>query len=450
MSVLRSSAAPGAAVPGYTPASLRSAYGLTKASAGGGSGATVAIVGAYRDPNAAADLAAYRSHFKLPACAQAGHCLRIVNEHGGTTGLPGPEPGWAASQATQMDAISALCPRCHLLLVDASSTSLTDLGTAEDTAVTLGARFVVNGWSGIEFAGETSYAGYFNHPGVAIVFAAGDTGYGARFPADQPFVTAVGGTTLTRSTVNSRGWAETAWSQTASGCAALGIKPSWQRSDARTPGGCLNRTENDVAADADPGTGAAVYDSYAASKSWTKAGGTSLAAAIVTATYALAGTPLPRTYPARYPYQHAGHLFDVQFGSNGGSCEPDRQYLCTAGPHYDGPTGLGTPDGTAAFTDAGSQPVTVMDPGTQDLQAGTSVTIEIPGLDARAGAAPLAYTATGLPAGLSITSVPNTTSARITGTLPATVTSYAVTVTAKDAATGQSATTHFSIVAAGR
>jgi hypothetical protein len=447
MSVLSDPAGPAVAVPGYGPVALRSAYKLTKAAASKNS-RTVAIVGAFSDPNAATDLAAYRSHFKLPACTKANGCLRIVNEHGGTGGLPNGEPSWATLQTTGLDVISALCPYCKLLVVDASSNSLTDLGIAEETAASLGAKFVFNGWSSIEFTGEDAFAHYFNHPGAAIVFASGDQGYGPRFPVDLPYVTAVGGTSLTRSSFNSRGWAETAWTQTASGCATLGIKPSWQRADARTPAGCLNRTENDVAADADPATGAAIFDTYATGKTWAKAGGTALAAAIVTATYALAGTPLPRTYPASYPYQHASHLFDVKFGSNGGSCELNRTYLCTADQGYDGPTGLGTPNGTAAFTDAGSQPVTLMDPGTRDLEAGHNVAISITGFDARAGAAPLAYSATGLPAGLSIAPVPQTTNAKITGTLPTTVTSYAVTVTAKDNTTGQVGTTHFSIVAA--
>src|SRR5262245_11230857 len=242
MSVLSDTAGPAVAVPGYGPVALRSAYKLTKAAASKTARGTVAIVGAFSDPNAATDLGAYRSHFKLPACTQANGCLRIVNEHGGTSGLPRGNPSWATLQTIGLDVISALCPNCKLLVVDAATNSLADLGTAEDTAVSLGAKFVFNGWSSIEFTGEDAFARDFNHPGVAIVFASGDQGYGPRFPVDLPYVTAVGGTTLTRSSFNSRGWAETAWTLTASGCATLGIKPSWQRADARTPAGCLNRT----------------------------------------------------------------------------------------------------------------------------------------------------------------------------------------------------------------
>jgi len=431
-------------IHGYSPAGLRSAYNLAKAAAADGGGATVAIVSAYDDPSAASDLAVYRSHFRLRPCAEASGCLRVVNEYGGTT-LPAANPAWATVDSVALDVISALCPRCRLLLVEAKSNGLTDLGIAEDTAVGQGARFVFNGWDGIEALDENDFAHYFNHPGLAIVFAAGSTGYGPTFPAALPFVTSVGGTTLKRSSFNSRGWAETAWASTTSGCSSLEAKPSWQRSDARSPNGCLNRTENDVAADADPTTGAAVYDSFGGS-GWAEGGNTGLAAAIVTAAYALAGTPAPGTYPASYLYQHSKNLNDVRFGSNG-ACELNRQYLCTAVRGYDGPTGLGTPDGTAAFRAPSGAMVTVMDPGTQDEEEGTSVAVRITALDTRK-AATLSYSAMGMPAGLSIASLPHSADAEITGTLPATIRSYPVAVTGTDVKTGRSGTTHFTIVAA--
>ena len=445
--VLRAVAATASSsVPGYSPASLRSAYNLTKVPATAGHGETVAIVEAYGDPHAAADLAVYRSHYKLPACSRVSGCLRIVNEHGSVGSLPKADPAWASVQSIGLDVISALCPRCHLLLIQATSNSLTDLGTAEDTAVSAGARFVFNGWGGLDSLDENSYAHYFNHPGVAIVFSTGTSGYGTSFPADLPYVTAVGGTTLTRSKFNARHWAEAAWSGSGSGCSILQTKPSWQRADENAATGCLNRTQNDVAADADPSTGAAIYDSYGTTQNWSEDGGTALAAAIMTAVYALAGTPAPHTYPASYPYQHASHLYDVLFGSDG-TCGIARQYLCTAGKGYDGPTGLGTPDGTAAFSAPADQ-VTVIDPGVQDEEAGTAVSVKVSGLDARGGATSLRYSAHGLPSGLSIRSSPHSTSAEIAGKLPGAVASYKVTVTAKDTRTRKTASTQFSIVAA--
>ena len=447
MSILDSSASSATSAPGFSPTALRSAYGLTTASSRNGHGATVAVVSAYSDPHAAADLAVYRKHFGLPKCTAAKRCLRIVNEHGHARGLPAANSSWAATEAIGLDTVSALCPNCHLLLVEASSASLTSLGTAEDTAVNAGAKFVLNDWGGPEAFGQDAYDHYFNHPGVAIVAGSGINGYGRSFPSDLPYVTSVGGTSLVRSSANTRHWAETAWADTGSGCSALEVKPSWQRADANATTGCLNRTQNDVAADADPSTGAAIYDSYGTTRPWAKAGGTALAAAIITAAYALAGTPAPRTYPASYPYQHPGHLNDVRFGPNG-ACGPLPLYICNAGPGFDGPTGLGTPWGTTAFATSGTDPVTVMDPGTQDAEEGASVSFTITGLDSRRGAT-LKWAASGLPAGLSVTPVARSTNAKVTGNLAAVVSSYPVTVTGTDPKTHKSASTHFTIVAAG-
>ena len=438
----------GAAAPkGLPPAALRSAYGLSKAAVKEGHGETVAIVTAYADPRAAADLAVYRNHFKLPGCTTATGCLRIVNEHGKARPLPSPNASWAQGEATELDAVSALCPECKLLVLEASSNSITDLGTANDSAVAAGARFVVNGWAAVESIGQDSYDGYFDHPGVAVVAAAGNNGYGRTFPGDLPYVTSVGGTTLSRTRFNTRGWTESAWADTNSGCSALEVRPSWQRSDTSPVTGCPNRTQNDVSADANPGTGVAVYDSYGQSAKWTRQGGTALAAAIVTAAYALAGRPAPRTYPASYPYQHARDLHDVTTGSNG-PCPDNPAYICTAGKGFDGPTGLGTPEGTGAFTAAGTDPVTLMDPGTQDAQAGAQIEFHITGLDSRSGG-DLKYTASGLPAGLSIAPVAHSTNAVVLGNLPSTPGSYTVTVTGTDTKTHKAGTTRFLIVAAG-
>jgi hypothetical protein len=432
---------------GYSPVSLRSAYGLAKAAPERGGSETVGIVVAYGDPDAAANLAAYRSHFGLPACTLASKCLRIVNEHG-VAGQPAAQSSWAVDHATGLDVISGLCPRCRLLLVEANGADINDLGTAEDTAVADGARFVLNSWGGTEYIDQPADAHYFYHPGVAIVFAAGNgAGDQPTFPADLPYVTSVGGTTLTRSRYNTRHWAEAVWADTSSGCSTLEPKPSWQRQDASAPNGCLNRTQNDVSADANPSTGAAIYNTYGSTHAWQQVGGTGLAAAIVTAAYALAGTPERDTFPASYPYQHAKDLFDVVFGLNG-ECEINRQYLCNAQPGFDGPTGLGSPDGTAAFAASSKAQVTVMDPGTQDEEAGGTISVKVAGFDARAGATSLTYSATGLPAGLKVTSVSRSTDAEITGTLPPSSGTYAVRLTGKDTKTGDTATTWFSIVAA--
>lgn len=446
-SALPMAATSASGVPGHNPAELRSAYDLASASVRAGRGATVAIVTAFSYPSAVGDVAAYRAHFRLPACGTGKGCLRIVNEHGSPSHLPAPNSSWAHADATALDALSALCPNCHLLLVEAASTSYTDLGTAENTAVASGARYVLDTWNGRESVGQDAFDHYFNHPGFAIVAPAASNGYERTFPGDLPYVTSVGGTTLSPTKFSTRHWAEIAWTGTGSGCSALEVKPSWQRADASAATGCPHRTQNDVAADADPSTGAAVYDSYGTTSRWKRSGGTVLAAAIVTATYALAGTPARHTYPASYPYQHRSGLNDVLYGSNG-PCTLNPAYICNAERGFDGPTGLGSPDGTAAFSAVGADPVTVMDPGPQDDLAGASTAITITGMDSRSGAT-LRYAATGLPAGLSVTAVPHSLDAEITGTLPARVRSYSVTVTATDAATRAVGSARFSLVATG-
>lgn len=442
-------------VPGYGPQALRSAYRLTVASRRGGRGTTVAIVDAYSDPSAAADLAVYRRHFGLGRCPESNGCLRIVNQNGKSSPLPKPNSGWAVEESLDLDMVSAICPRCRILLVQASSASIADLGTAVDTAVRLGARQVSNSWSGSEFPGfvpgPAASRHYFDHPGVVLDFAAGDTGYGTAYPADLGYVTAIGGTTLRRAPGTRRGWIESAWGTptggpgTGSGCSAIEAKPSWQTADASAPNGCLNRTETDVSAVADPKTGVAVYDTYRFD-GWHQVGGTSAATPIITATYALAGRPTARTYPSQYPYLRPGLLFGVRSGANG-ICEPNRQYLCDAAHSlrgYNGPTGLGTPDGIGAFRAIRGRHVTLVNPGSQARSAGTRFRLVLTALDTARAAGGLRFSASGLPRGLSIRRRPHSTDAIITGTLPRHPGRFEVTVRA--AAGAARASTRFVIV----
>jgi subtilase family serine protease len=321
---------------GYGPSDLRSAYKLT---ATGTSSQTVAIVDAYDDPTAAADLAVYRSQYGLSSCTTANGCLRKVNQTGGTT-PPRSNASWAQEISLDLDMASAICPGCRILLVEASSAAFTDLAAAVDTAARLGATTISNSYWGPEFSQETTstYASHYNHPGIPITVSSGDAGYGVEFPAASPYVTAVGGTTLNRAS-NARAWTETAWSGAGSGCSAYVAKPSWQHDT-----GCARRTVADVSAVANPNTGVAVYDStrYQGASGWMVFGGTSVAAPVVASVYALAANGAAPSYP----YSHTASLFDVTGGSNG-SCSV--QYLCTAVAGFDGPTGLGTPNGTGAF-----------------------------------------------------------------------------------------------------
>jgi subtilase family serine protease len=327
---------------GYGPSDLQSAYNLP---AGGGAGQTIAIVDAYDDPNAESDMAAYRAQFGLPACTTANGCFKKVNETGGSK-MPRANSGWAGEISLDLDMVSAVAPNAHIILVEASTASTPDLGKSVNTAVSLGAKFVSNSYGGAESSSDASYdTSYYNHPGVAVTVSAGDGSYGAQYPAASKYVTAVGGTALKRDS-STRGWSESVWytsatEGTGSGCSAYDTKPTWQ-----TDTGCANRTVSDVSAVADPATGVAVYQTYGGS-GWAVYGGTSASSPIIASVYADAGTPSAGSYPSSFPYAHTTALNDVTTGSNG-TCSPS--YLCTAGPGYDGPTGLGTPNGLTAFT----------------------------------------------------------------------------------------------------
>ena len=334
-----------AAPTGLGPADLVSAYSIPA----GGSGQVVGIVDAFGDPNLEADLAVYRSTFGLPACTVAGGCLRIVNQDGVTSPLPAADAGWALETSLDLGMASAVCPACGILVVQATSNDLNNMGAAVDTAVRLGADVVSNSYgTGVEFAGQTDLESHYIHPGHPIVASAGDIGYSVSFPAASAHVTSVGGTTLTRS--GSGAWSETVWSGTGSGCSAYMAKPSWQ-----TDPNCPMRMLNDVSAVADPGTGVAVYDTYQYT-GWQVVGGTSASAPIIAAMYALTGAA-DRIDDGSVPWlRHGSAAFrDVTSGTNvpgpnSATCGGD--YLCTGVTGYDGPTGWGTPTGLTGLTPA--------------------------------------------------------------------------------------------------
>lgn len=321
---------------GLSPATLQKAYNLPSATAG--TGQTAAIVDAFDDPNAETDLATYRSQFGLAACTTANGCFKKVNETGGAT-PPTANASWGVEISLDLDMVSAACPNCHILLVEANSASTQDLATSVNTAASLGANEISNSYGGAESATETQFAADYNHPGVIITASAGDNGFGAQVPAAYNTVVAVGGTTLTASNATTRGFTETAWTGTGSGCSAFISKPTWQKDT-----GCANRTIGDVAAVADPNTGVSVFDSFQTTTSWIVVGGTSASSPLIAGTYALAGNAAT-TNAASSLYANTGDLNDVTSGSNG-TCGT---YLCMAGVGYDGPTGNGTPNGVGAF-----------------------------------------------------------------------------------------------------
>ncbi|MGH3380784.1 MAG: carboxypeptidase regulatory-like domain-containing protein [Actinoallomurus sp.] len=317
---------------GFGPADLLAAYDLPAA----GSSETVAIVDAFDNPNAEADLGIYRQQYGLPACTTANGCFKKIDQRGGTS-YPPPDAGWAGEIALDIDMVSAVCPTCKILLVESDDNFMDNLGTAVNQAVAQGAKFVSNSYGGGEGSDEgQADDAYFHHPGVAVTASSGDDGYGASYPAASPYVTSVGGTSLVKDTSSARGWSESTWDGAGSGCSAYEAKPSFQHDT-----GCARRTIADVSAVADPNTGVAVYNG-----GWHVYGGTSVSAPIIASVYALGGAPATGSEPNSFPYDHPSDLNDVTSGNNG-TCSP--AYLCTAGDGYDGPTGLGTPNGVGAF-----------------------------------------------------------------------------------------------------
>jgi hypothetical protein len=409
---------------GYGPSQLQSAYNLTSASSADGSGRTIAIVDAFDDPTAASDLATYRSSAGLPAVPS----FEKLNQNGQTSPLPSEAPAdddWTLEESLDLDMASAICPLCNIVLVEATNDSGTGLDVAENAAASV-AGYISNSWGGSESSSDTSLdSSDFSHPGDVITASAGDSDFGVIYPAASPNVVSVGGTSLSTAS-NSRGWTEKVWNTstgsegTGSGCSSVEPQPSWQA--ALNLSGCSKRIDNDVAADADPNTGVAVYDTSNSNGGWNEVGGTSASSPMLAAMFALAGSP--GSTPADDIYTHTSDFFDITSGNNG-SCSP--AFLCTAETGYDGPTGIGTPDGIAGLV-AGSSTgntVTVTSPGNQTGTVGTAVSLQLHASDSATGQT-LTYSATGLPAGLSISS-----SGLISGT-PTTAATSSVTVTATD------------------
>jgi hypothetical protein len=333
-----------------TPAWLQQAYDTTWLSANQGTNDTVAIVDAYDDPTAASDLATYRSHFGLPACTQASGCFTVVNQSGKTqaqaSSWPTANGDWNLETSMDLDAVSAICPNCHIVLVEATTDGWSDLVTAEGTAANYpGVDQVSDSWGMMVPAAPSPLA--FGYPNVSIVASSGDTGYqlsaGPQYPASEPNVVSAGGTTLTTGSVSGyRGFTETTWAGAGSTCDTYVSKPSWQH------GACTGRASSDVSADADPNTGLQLYDT--AGGGWLQAGGTSLSSPLVAAFEALVQ---PTAKTGQWAYSDAPLLDDITVGKNDatpsedlyGTCSTLLVYLCNARAGYDGPTGNGSIDG---------------------------------------------------------------------------------------------------------
>ena len=429
---------------GYGPADIRSAYGLTAAT--GGAGQTIGIIDAYDNPNAESDLAAYRAQWGLPACTTANGCFHKTDENGGQSFVPAstsntndPSYGWGAEIDLDIQAVSAACPACHILLVEASTLADSDFMKAITTAAGLGATELSLSFGGCEQAADQpQFDSVLHNTGLPIAAATGDFGYlsadnpaqqnpatqclsatgtpltgSPSYPASSTYAIAVGGTTLTPASTTARGWAETAWAYSAghqwgggSGCSTDEAKPVWQHDS-----GCPTRMVADVAVDGDPQTGLAVYDTWD-STGWGVYGGTSLSAPLVAGMYGLAGGRPGGWQGAQALYEPGITVNDVSGGSNAplaSDCST-QPYFCNAGPGYDGPTGVGSPAGVIATAPPGvydaTDPFRLADtrPGYggplegQSPGSGQSVTVPVVGVDgvpATATAAVLNVTAVG-------------------------------------------------------
>jgi YVTN family beta-propeller protein len=427
---------------GYTPGDLASAYEFSPTATG--QGETVAIVDAYNNPNINSDLQAFDANYGLATCSTANGCLTVVNQTGGPT-LPADDTtGWSVEESLDVETVHSVCEECRIVLVEANSAEISDLAAANEEAYELGATEVSNSWGGVEDTSDTTYESDFDHPGVVVTASTGDNGYydwdqfgganAANFPSSYGDVVAVGGTGLRLSSDGTRD-SETVWDDdgigdnglygaggaTGGGCSTVFPAPSWQTAvDDWSSTGCESyRLAADVSADAAPGTGFDIYDSFDCGAGcetgwqpgWDTVGGTSLASPIIASMYALAGGSHGVSYPAQTLYSHLGTsaLYDVtNYGS--GYCDgedavdclsatggenPNTEgfgtldcnwtatgvpsagdLACDAGTGYDGPSGVGTPNGLGAFEPAGSGPiVTGVSPNSGQVDAETTVTI---------------------------------------------------------------------------
>ena len=311
---------------------LRSAYSLKTVTTSPG---TIAVVDAYDYANAESDLAKYRAEYGLPACTAASGCFRTVNQNGAASPLPGTAPAgddWTVEAALDLDMASAACPTCKLILVEATNDTGDGLYVAQDGAASLAPTAISNSWGGGESSSVSTYEAYFDHAGEFA--SSGDDGYtgsSPQYPSTSAHVTAVGGTSLKKSSSASRGWTETAWNDAGSSCSQFIAKPSYQTSSA-----CGKRAAADVSAVANPSTGVAVYN--AANGGWIEVGGTSASSPFVAGVYVLYG--LAGKAPG-WAYANTGDFFDITSGTNG-TCSTA---LCKAGTGWDGPTGVGSPNG---------------------------------------------------------------------------------------------------------
>jgi hypothetical protein len=339
---------PGQMPYGFAPSQIRRAYGFDQitfangAIAGDGRGQTIAVVDAYDQPDLASDLAVFDSTFGIAAPPSFAR----VNEYGGSA-LPPPSASWGVEESLDVEWAHAIAPGANIVLVEASSPTVTDLLNAVNFARNLpGVAAVSMSFGGGEFSSEAYYDGYFTtlagHSGVAFVASSGDSGAAGapEWPSVSPDVLAIGGTQLTTD-ASGNYLSESGWSGSGGGISLYESQSSYQS-------GVVTQTSNsrtvpDVAYDASTLSPFAIYDT-AFYSGWIAVGGTSCGApqwsalvAIVDQGRALAGRGAldgrSQLLPAIYALP-SSDFHDVTSGSNGGY---------SAGRGYDLVTGRGSP-----------------------------------------------------------------------------------------------------------
>jgi subtilase family serine protease len=319
----------------FTPADVQKAYNLKGLKSGG---ATVGIVDAYGYPTLEKDLAEFRKTYDLPPCTTKNGCLTIMGEDGGKP--PSGDDGgtnWDLEQALDVDMVSAACPDCKIVVVEANGPSWRNLGTSVDTAAKQKGVVAISNSYGSGPGHDPHHYNYYRHPGIAITASTGDSGFqGPSAPASFASVIAVGGTSIVPDG-SQRGYSETAWSGAGSGCSEKNDPPKYQ--DTKVTG-CKGDAAADVSGPANPGQGGlnVYYNGH-----FVQVGGTSESSPMIAAVYALAH--FNGRQPGAYPWEAKKGLYDITEGSNGSCGSP----MCDAGKGWDGPTGLGTPNGVAAF-----------------------------------------------------------------------------------------------------
>lgn len=323
-----------------TPAQLQDAYNLDGLQS---HGRTVAIVDAFGYPNLERDLGVFRDYFGLPPCTTANGCLTIMDQRGGSD-LPPFNLGWAGEQALDVDAVSSACPDCKIVVVQSDTNSLGNLARAVRTAAKQPGVVAISNSYGGHDSKDANWGKYYHQPGIAVTASTGDSGFqGAQYPSSSQWVTAVGGTALFPAS-NKRGWDETAWVGAGSGCSRFNVKIEAQQGYHTS---CLGmRAASDVSAAASPSRGGLAWygPSSEQDSRWGQVGGTSESSPIIASVYALSGNT--KGNANEIPYGDPSHLFDITEGANG-TCDP--MQICTARKGWDGPTGLGTPNGAGSF-----------------------------------------------------------------------------------------------------